>query len=279
MKPVEPILTVELFPELHTHLMSLLTELSDEEWGRPTVCAPWSVKDLAAHLLGGDIGRLSAQRDKFSSPPPSKDLSDYNTLVNYINQLNHEWVTAAQRLSPKILIDLLNLAGPQLCQFFQTLDPHETAPISVAWAGEERPANWFDMAREYTEKWLHQQQIRDAVGRPGLTGRRYLYLVLDTFMRAMPYAYRQIEAAAGVSVAVSITGDAGGEWSLVREQEEWRLFYGLSAGAAAQVTLSQDTAWRLFTKGLSQEQARQRVQIEGKEVYGSGIISMVSIMA
>jgi uncharacterized protein (TIGR03083 family) len=279
MKPVEPILTVALFPELHAQLIQLLEALSDEEWGRPTVCAPWSVKDLAAHLLGGDIGRLSAQRDKFSSPSPGKDLSDYNTLVNYINQLNHEWVTAAQRLSPKILIDLLHLAGPQLCHFFQTLDPNETAPISVAWAGEERPANWFDMAREYTEKWLHQQQIRDAVGEPGLTQRRYLYPVLDTFMRAMPYAYREIEAAAGVSVAVSITGEAGGEWSLVREPETWRLFYGRAAGAVAQARLSQDTAWRLFTKGLGQEEARRRVQIEGEEVLGAALLQMVSIMA
>ena len=279
MKPVEPILTAALFPELHAQLMSLLAELSDEEWNRLTVCAPWSVKDLAAHLLGGDMGRLSAQRDKFASPPPGKELSDYNTLVDYINQRNHEWVTAAQRLSPRLLLELLNLAGPQLCHFFQTLDPHEPAPTSVAWAGEESSANWFDMAREYTEKWLHQQQIREAVGRPGLTGRRYLYPVLDTFMRAMPHAYRQIEAAAGVSVAVSITGEAGGEWSLVREQEKWGLFYGQAAGAAARVTFSQDTAWRLFTKGLGREESHRRVHLEGEEVLAAALLRMVSIMA
>jgi uncharacterized protein (TIGR03083 family) len=279
MKPVEPILTVELFPELHAHLMSLLAELSDEEWRRPTVCGPWSVKDLVAHLLGGDIGRLSAQQDKFASPPPGKDLSDYDTLLDYINQLNHEWVTAAQRISPRILLELLSLAGPQLCRFFQTLDPHATAPISVAWAGEESSVNWFDMAREYTEKWLHQQQIRDAVGRPGLTERRFLYPVLDTFMRAMPHAYRQIEAAQGTSVAVIITGEAGGEWSLVREEEGWRLFYGQAAEAAARLTFSQDTAWRLFTKGLGQEKAHQRIYIEGEEVLGAALLRMVSIMA
>lgn len=29
---------------------------------------------------------------------------------------------------------------------------------------------WLDAAREYTEFWVHQQQIRDATGRPGADG-------------------------------------------------------------------------------------------------------------
>jgi hypothetical protein len=43
--------------------------------------------------------------------------------------------------------------------------------FSVARAGEEASLNWFNIAREYSERSLHQQQIREAVGAPGLTGR------------------------------------------------------------------------------------------------------------
>jgi hypothetical protein len=43
--------------------------------------------------------------------------------------------------------------------------------------------------------------------------------------------------------------------------------------------LDQDTAWRLFSKGLSPEAARPHVQIEGDEALGSRILQMVSIMA
>jgi hypothetical protein len=117
------------------------------------------------------------------------------------------------------------------------------------------------------------------VGRPGLTQRRYLYPVLDTFMRALPFTYRPIEAAAGVNLIVSITGEAGGEWSLLREERGWQLFYGRAADAAAHVTLSGDTAWRLFTKGLPPEEAQGRVRIDGEESLGRGILRMVSIMA
>jgi hypothetical protein len=31
---------------------------------------------------------------------------------------------------------------------------------------------WLDIARDYTERWVHDQQIRDAVGRARLKDRR-----------------------------------------------------------------------------------------------------------
>jgi hypothetical protein len=52
------------------------------------------------------------------------------------------------------------------------LPPHAEAPFGVAWAGETRSANWLDTGREYTERWHHQMQIRDAVGAPPLLERR-----------------------------------------------------------------------------------------------------------
>ena len=53
----------------------------------------------------------------------------------------------------------------------------------VSWAGEEESANWFDTAREFTERWHHQQQIRLAVDKPGIMTREFYFPVLDCFMR------------------------------------------------------------------------------------------------
>ena len=75
-------------------------------------------------------------------------------------------------------------------ELFRSIDPFAPAHWAVAWAGEEPSAHWFDVGRDYTERWLHQQQIRDAVGAPPLTGREWLHPVLDLFVRARPVAYR-----------------------------------------------------------------------------------------
>ena len=49
---------LHLFPEERLHLLELLRGSSAEEWNLPTVCACWSVGDIARHLLGDDLGRL-----------------------------------------------------------------------------------------------------------------------------------------------------------------------------------------------------------------------------
>ena len=42
---------------------------SRDDWDRPTACALWSVRDIAAHLLDDDLRRLSFHRD--GQPPPA----------------------------------------------------------------------------------------------------------------------------------------------------------------------------------------------------------------
>jgi uncharacterized protein (TIGR03083 family) len=279
MKPVAPIHTVELFPNLSAELLTVLRNLSADDWAKPTACDPWTVKDVAAHLLDTAIRRLSFHRDRLPLLPPDSPINNYADLVNFLDRLNADWVKAMQRVGPNLLLDFLELSEQQLTLFFQTLPPDAPAFFSVAWAGEAESRQWFDIAREYTERWLHQQHIREAVGQPLLVSRKFMFPVLDAFMRALPHTYNSVEAAVGVTLSVSITGEAGGDWSLVRQNNTWHLFSGSSPTTAASVRLDQDTAWRLFSKGLSPEAARPHLQIAGDESLGSRILQMVSIMA
>ena len=129
-----------------------------------------------------------------------------------------------------------------------------------------------------TEQWHHQQQIRDAVGAPGLTMRPWLHPVLDTFVRGLPHRYKNVDADDGACVAFFITGEAGDTWTLCKESTAWRLYVGRAPELSAQVRLNQDTAWRLFTKGLSPEDARSRTLIEGDETLGKHLLDFVAVM-
>jgi uncharacterized protein (TIGR03083 family) len=277
MKPLKPISTVELFPPLSEELISLLRRLSYRDWERPTVCTGWSVKDVGAHLLGGNLSRLQDDYPKTTpSPAPSPSM---NELVRMIDRNNAEWVLAARRISPSLLIEFLELSDQRLYRHFKSLVKNEEARWAVTWAGDQQSPNWFDIAREYSEKWLHQQHIREAVEQPLLNGRPWLFPVLDTFMRALPYTYRNVAAAEGVILSFSVTGEAGGQWSLLRQNEKWCLFSGSSPEAASHVSLDHDCAWRLFSKGIDWETAQARVKLEGNQELGSGILRMIAIMA
>jgi uncharacterized protein (TIGR03083 family) len=278
MKLVEPIFVTELFCQIHGELLSLLRNLPDDDWDKPTAARQWTVKDIAAHLLDSDVRRLSYQRDKAPMVPPEAPIENHRDLVNFLNQLNADWVRAARRISPRLLIEFLEITGTQVCELFKSLDPFAPAMFGVAWAGERESQNWFDVAREYTEKWHHQQQIRDAAGATPLTGRKWLFPVLDTFFRGLPHTYRETEADEGSTVLFMIAGEAGGAWTLKREGAAWALYAGRD-GAACEVRMDQDVAWRLLTKGLSREEAAARIEITGDGRLGEPVLGMVAVMA
>src|SRR5690348_10687115 len=114
MQEVGPIFVRDLFPQERQRLLELLSGLSEQEWDAPTVCPGWSVKDIALHLLGDDIGYLSAHRDHFSNPFfQQKDMHAWASLVKNLNEANELWIQAAARISPQLLCELLALTGKQ----------------------------------------------------------------------------------------------------------------------------------------------------------------------
>jgi hypothetical protein len=131
-----PIQTQHLFSVLDNKLVELLHSLIPEEWEAQTVAKLWKVKDVAAHLLDGNIRALSMQKEKyFGETQPV--IESYKDLVDWLNQLNADWVSAAKRISPSVMILLHEATGPKTCEYFASLDPFDKAIFAVSWAGEE----------------------------------------------------------------------------------------------------------------------------------------------
>lgn len=278
--PPPPLDLRDRFPGLRAELIALLRGLSPEEWNRETVCSGWSVKDIAAHLLADDLGRLSWGRDGFVSPTFAAGLY-LDTLPGFIQAIDRQnelWVAAARRFSPALLLELLAVSGEWTDAYFLGLDL-EAIGMPVNWAGPEPAPVWLDVAREYTERWVHQQQIRDAAGKPGLRERHWLHPVLATFVRALPLALAPAVASDGTVVRLAITGEAGGEWVARRDDDRWLLGAAPDLPAAATVTLDQETAWRLFTRGIARDEARHRAVIAGDHALGDWVLETVAILA
>ncbi|MBV9282914.1 MAG: maleylpyruvate isomerase N-terminal domain-containing protein [Chloroflexi bacterium] len=274
-RPPAPVDVVDLFPELQGHLLSLLARLTHDEWDLPTVCPGWSVRDVALHLLGVDLGNLSVRRDRFRDPWWGTASGD---TVRDLNVFNQNWVVAARRISPRLLRELLTVTGEAVSRYYADVDLSATG-ISVWWVGPDPAPVWLDIAREYTERWVHQQQIRDAVGQPGLKEARYLAPVIATFVQALPRALRAVSAPEGTVVRLAVVGEAGGRWIALRGPDRWALLQDGGEAASATVTIDQDLAWRLWTRGVSPEDARPRVVTTGHPELAARALEMVSIIA
>ena len=152
--------------------------------------------------------------------------------------------------------------------------------IGVAWAGEEQSANWFDIAREYTEKWHHQQQIRDAIGRPGLNAPHLLRALIETLLRALPLAYESTSADKGAGVVI-VAPDLDGEAWLVRhDAEEWNLYHvSKDASSDAAIEIGSDALWRHLMKQMPRDEVRASAEITGASELAAPFFAAVAVMA
>jgi len=219
--------TRPLLPLLRAELTALLAGLSEPDWARATACPGWPVHEVAAHLLGVELGNVSVRRDRWRLGPGHGEDPDA-----WLNAFNQQWVAAAQRISPALLIELLDVAGQRFEEYLATLDL-DAPGGPVKWATGAHPAPvWLDVAREYMERYVHQQQIREATGRPRL-GAAFTGPVLTTAAHALPRALDRVIRPAGTVVTFTAEGEGGGSWQVVRTPAGWELDPGRPDRSAA----------------------------------------------
>ena len=290
LRPLTPVYTAPLLRPLRGELLDVLRGLTAEQWEAPTVAGVWRVRDVAAHLLDGDLRKVAVYRDGHRLPMEAPIRTDRD-LARFVNALNAEGVAWARRLSPRLLVDLLATTGEWSADLQEALPPHEAAIWAVSWAGESVSENWMDTGREYTEHWHHQMQIRDAVAAPPtLLEARWYRPLLGLSVRALPKSYADVAAAPGTAVtfAVTTTGDATpdragsgdviGAWTLVREAERWTLYEGDGADATTVVRATADAAWRLLYNGLRGPAAATALTIDGDRRLAEALLQTRSIV-
>jgi uncharacterized protein (TIGR03083 family) len=262
-----------LLPDERIHLVMFLGQLTDDQWHAPTVNLGWSVHDVALHLLGNDIGRAGEP----AGEPARRGEVEFDALARLIEESNEAWIRAARRISPALLVDLLAFMGPRVDAALAAVDLASPG-VAVAWTGTGPTPYWLDIAREYTERWVHHAQIRLALGCEPLVQRRWLHPVLDAFMRSLPRAYQTVKADEGARVEVEIGGDAGGRWTVQRGRDRWHLVAACDGEPTATVRMDQDTAWRLLSRTISVDAALPAIRIEGDPLLGSAATRAVAIM-
>ena len=220
-------------------LIDLLLSLDCHEWLSDTRCGSWTVKDLALHLLDDDLGWLSRGRDKDTTSLIPMN-GDYRAFVAALDHKNQTWLEASGGLSQRVVKDLLAWSSGEVGAYHQSMDLSGTT--TVVWAGGQVPA-WLGIGRDFTERWVHQKQIREALNRPG-EHDRYLPAVLSIFIWAFPY---QLRTPAETGTVINLDLGKPACWHLIRHHEDWELESGLAPSASATLATDMDVAWRLLT--------------------------------
>ena len=227
--------------EERTMLLRFLRTLTATEWCARTAVPGWSVKDLALHVLDDDLGWLSRGRDGDTSGRLTAEGPA--SFVQALAEKNQRWVDGAAGLSLPVVCGLLEWSGEQMAAYHAGLDLRGKG--HVAWASSGPVPLWFDIAQDLSERWVHQMQMREALGRVEDFRDTFLPTVMRTFVWALPHQYA---APADIGTMVEVGLGAGGVWSLTRSSYEgWQLSEGPAETPVARVSFSADAGWRWLT--------------------------------
>jgi uncharacterized protein (TIGR03083 family) len=274
LKGVGVLNVVEALERERAAFVTLLEQLSAEEWTHATECPAWTVKGIALHVLGDDLSLLSRQRDGAQPAVFRNELGEWAGSYRSLDEFNEHWVSSAEFFSSRLIVQLLRVTGAQTLEWYTMVEPESIG--ETVWFYSEDPAPyWMIAAREYWERWTHHSQIRRATGRPLLDEPSLLIPAIGTAVRAFPHAFRALSVDNGTSVSVSVADLAG--WTVQCEHGTWRLYEGLRADADAGLFVPRESAAPLFSRGLTADEITQTVTVQGDSNIGGLIVAGLGV--
>jgi uncharacterized protein (TIGR03083 family) len=258
--------TVAELAEVWTSLIGLGGELTDEDWDRPTGCPGWSVRDVYSHVIGLEsvlLGRPSA-------PPVEDDPPHVRNDVGRSNE--SEVVLRRGRSGPEIVAELDEVASARLAAL-RAMGDDDFAVQTMTPAG---PGTYEDfMAVRVFDCWVHEQDVRRAVGRPGHLSGAAVDRSLANAVMTMPYVVgKRAGAPEGATVAFDVTGATARRWAVTVEGGRARPVPDVPAEPTARLTADVGTFMALACGRADPEEelAAGRVTVHGDPQVGEAVV-------
>lgn len=187
------------YAEEFAALQQLFAQIPDAAWQQPSELPGWNVQAIAAHIMGTEYMLLGEQ------PTSTDDASGLAYVHNDIAARNEQWVRTMAADSPEQirerLADVITRRSAELGAMTQVdFDAESWTPIGQDTYGHFMHIRVFDI-------WLHEQDIRDAVGIAGHDSGAAVDVALDEISGALGYiAGRKAKLPPGTTVRISLTG-------------------------------------------------------------------------
>jgi uncharacterized protein (TIGR03083 family) len=213
--------------EEYRRLGTVLRELSEDEWNRPTDCSEWTVRQMVAHLVGGAEAAASV-REMIRQMRLGRRLRPGADGVDGMNAVQ---VQERAAVDPRQLCDDLDSAGARAVRRRSALPAAVRAlPVPFGPPLGTKPLGYL-MDRIYTrDDWMHRADLARATGRP-------LELTPEHDGRIVADVVAEWARAHGQPYRLTLTGPAGGTWSRGTDGEDLTLdaieFCRIVSGRAA----------------------------------------------
>ena len=265
---------VDMMEHVWRSIGELCDGLTEAEWKTPTDCPGWSVQDQVSHLAGSETGILG---DPDPDHTPSEETlahtrSEQGRRNEIVVDFRRPWAGA------QVLSDFRAKAARRV-EFLRSRSDDDFAaemqtPIGPA------PMSEFISIR-IMDAWVHEQDIRRVVNRPGHYDGPAAAHALNRIIRAMPFvAARRAQAPDGATVVMDISGPSGRPLFIGVEGGRGRELDSAPDSPTVSISLDAETFGCLGCGRWNPEEVLHsgRVSIEGDTALGESIVRQMNIM-
>jgi len=269
-QPAEPV--VGMLEEVWSSIADLCAGLAPDDWDRPTDCPGWSVRDHVSHMIGTERMLLGEQPPPFEGPRPAHVRND-------IGQANEAWVEARRGLpGHQVLAEFREVTARRLAEL-RSFGPDRFDRVGPSPVGQVPYREFMDV--RVFDCWVHEQDIRRAVGRPG--GRHGVgeARALARMADLMGYVVgRRVAPPEGTVVRWQITGPLGRTLTVAQLGGRGAPVEEPPAPPAVTIVLDAGTFLRLACGRTSGAGARAAgdVGLEGDVSLGAEVLGAMNVM-
>jgi uncharacterized protein (TIGR03083 family) len=182
---------------------ALADGLAVAEWEAATPLPGWRVHDVVAHIIGTESMLQGA-----ATPEADVDVSTLKHVRNDVGVMNERWVRKLRGVSVADLLSKYRATTAGRREALSAMSDDDWSQITATPAGPDTYGR-FMRVRAF-DCWMHQHDIRDAVGRPAtdaeLAGPA-ARLALDEMAASMGFVVGKLGGAPdGSRVAIELTG-------------------------------------------------------------------------
>ena len=263
---------VDRLAEVWASVTDVCRDLDASQWRTPTECPGWTVQDSVAHLIGIESTLLGI-------PTPAAELGELPHVRNDLGRMNEQWVEHFRSRPGTEVLDELRTVTARRLEALRGLDEDGFGADSWTPAG---PGTVRDLLPfRVFDTWVHEQDLRRALGRPGDLDTPVGRLCLERVRAPMGMVLgKRVHPPDGTTVVFAVTGPVAFDHALEMVEGRAHALDRAPDAPTANLEMSTETFVRLGTGRGDAEAivASGLVTLEGDAALGNAVATQMNFL-
>ncbi|MEJ8649248.1 MULTISPECIES: maleylpyruvate isomerase family mycothiol-dependent enzyme [Streptomyces] len=252
-------------------ITELVTPLVEGEWNRATGLPGWSVRDVVSHVIGLECEMLGDPRPIHTLP---RDL--YHVRSESARRMEVQVDVRRHHTAPEMLSELeytVIRRSRQLRNESRQPDAVVRSPL-----GEDRSLEFVLQQRAF-DVWVHEQDLRRVLGKPGNLDSPGAYVTRDLLVKVLPgIVAKRAQAPADSAVVFDVSGPLEFLRTVRLDAEGNATIDGsVSLGPTVTLALDWDTFHQLACGRVRPAAVAEQVKIDGDHELAQAILDNFAI--